>query len=347
MSNKQSSIQIQQFRIKEHLAEVVDLLSTMDDDAVTGQLIRIDELARFNTMVQLAELQNELGDAISIYCSKTGQFIRQWEDQTLIKMSQIHGNEKTSYLLKRISNNHVATHWIYTDGNALEQLALNDPCGYFVYSASLILAPFQKSLENVFDNHQLNPEFLNNKRTCYNHISNAPLELVIQANEMLRRYLSLAQSLKVVRLIAFTKVELNEIAIDESTLTKFIAETKQTIINILNQAAKEGKIKPELSYSDVVQLNLAYGGHSNFRQQRKPKAYTDLERVMNDLDEFMPEVQGHHLYNMRLANKLAKAEAKEAKKPEFVSSGFKLKVPETSDASTNIKNLFAKLKKGS
>ena len=338
------------YKVKEDLNKIVQELSIVNNETVEKQMSRIIAVKEFSKNVNVISFVEEYNINTTVYCTKTGQVISSWDYEKISLLLDCMSKERVAHILNSTVNNKVADHWYYTDGESLNNLCDIDPVGYFIYSMSLIIQVFQKEFaesKTYPEHYQIhkNTIWQKKKQDAYAAAIQIPLKTIAYANEMQRRYLSLARTLTVLRFNELTEVNPVKISNTEKSVNQYCKELSDTIKNILTDAVKKRIIKPELSYHDVTQLKNLYGGYSNYRIQRKPKHMTQTEILMRELNELIPNIPDHHSSNIAFRIEKEKEKQLREKQAEEVKPGFKLKFKSVKKTNENsLTKLFGKNK---
>lgn len=278
--------------IREHLADVISILVNVDHKAVEDKLLLTMETTELANLVEIAELSAKYNFDPTVYCCKTGQQIDYWSDDRIGQLIQTVGKIRAIEIMKIQSHNRVADHWLFTDGKALDQLSDNDPVGYFVYSLTKVLIEFQPFVEHL---NTRNSQIAKDKITelkiiVYKQANKIPLIVLIRVNELMRRYLSIIQSRAAYKHLAFPETRMEYITDSVSSLEDFEQGMQKTLGNLIRYEYSRGKLKPNLTYQEVMDLKLSYKGWSNFRNQKKMASMTEIEHTMYLLKDFMQDL---------------------------------------------------------
>lgn len=120
---------------------------------------------------------------------------------------------------------------------------------------------------------------------------------IIECNELLRRFLGLANPEKVANLIKFSFSFLHEITEDENSLRQFKEELKTALKTLFETHFKKVKHKKSEGYAirlqkerlhsgTVAEIKAKFGGLSNFHKQPNIKNQNAKESILFDLKEF-------------------------------------------------------------
>lgn len=281
------------FNTRENLAEIVSLLVNVDNKAVEDRLLLVLETEQITNFIEIEEIKNEINPVVS--CTKTGQQVDYWTDDKISRLLQTVGKKRTIEIIKIKSKNQVANNWLFTDHIALTKLSETDPVGYFVYAISAVLSEMQHYTEALTIKNAWNKEWAKNEfhqllPIVYNQANKIPLIIIIRINELMRRYLSITQTRAADKHIAFPETRLEYVTSSVSYIEEFEQGLQETIANLIKYEIARGKLKRNLTYADVLNLNLSYKGFSNFRLQKKLKSMTEIEHTMWLLRDFMSDM---------------------------------------------------------
>ena len=295
-----------------NISDLVDAISKPDETTI-GFLADFYEQRK---LVELVEAQAENVD-LSYTCVKTGQPTGAMPFAVWSQLKEIHGEKRAKHVLETEQLKQVASHWLYTDDNALAELAKHDPYGYFVYAAAAILIPVQdnrgsqtrRSTVKIYDQDKkvvgqrttetgqlvkikdqnikaFERVWRQEKAACWQNIQATSLMDILEANEIMRKYLSAFRTAKCYKLLPFKCSDIPPRVLgDTKSVREWIEEIQAAIEAILRHEIKRQKIRHKLSYADVVDLNLHYEGHGNFRRQKSK--ISGHERLLHELEDFI------------------------------------------------------------
>ena len=281
------------FNTRENLAEVVSLLVNVDNKAVEDRLLLVLETEQITNFIEIEEIKKEI-DTI-VYCIKTGQEVDYWTDDKIGRLLQTIGKKRAIEVIKIKSKNQVANNWLFTDHIALNKLSETDPVGYFVYSINAVLCEMQHFTEALNIKNSWNKQWAKNELyellpIVYNQANKIPLIIIIRINELMRRYLSITQTRAAHKHLAFPETRMEYVTSSVSYIEEFEQGLQTTIANLIKYEVARGKLKRNLTYHDVLNLNLSYKGFSNFRLQKKLNSMTEIEYTMWLLRDFMSDM---------------------------------------------------------
>ncbi len=320
---------------RKNLGEIISLLVNVDNKAIEDKLLLVLETDQLTSLIEIEEIKKEINPIVS--CAKTGQQLDYWTDDKIGQLTQSIGKKRAIEIIELKSKDQIASNWLFTDHIALEKLSETDPVGYFVYAISKVLIEFQPFTEAITVKNSWNKDWAKNEKAkllsiVYNSANKIPLITIIRINELMRRYLSITQSRTAYKHLAFSETRMEYITSSISYIEEFEQNLQTTISNLIKFEFLRGKLKPNLSYQDVMDLKLSYKGFSNFRYQKKLNSMSEIEHTMWLLREFMPN----------LSPVSVQIKTPEVKKPDtlFVHKG-KFKLNTTTPEKKPIKLSFA------
>lgn len=324
-----------------NLAEVIAMIVNVDEQAVDDKLTRLNETHQLINMLDCEEIDQEID--CNVYCNKTGQLLRTWDEADISYLVQTVGKKRAKEVIKIKSKNQIADQWLFTDGEALEQLSDNDPVGYFVYAMNKVLVSFDPVVQLIGQPREAEAfeKLHENRIVTYKHAAEMPLNLLIRVNEIMRRFLSITQSKAAYNHLAIPQTDMKLASETVSTIEEFEQGVQETIANLIRYEFKRGRLKNNLTYQEVMDLKLHYKGHSNFRNQKKLKVMTETEHVAFLLEDFMP-----NLTPFQVQMKAGSApEMQSGVKLKTHTGELQLNLTETKVEKTGIKLTFAQLLK--
>lgn len=281
------------YSLKTNMQDILDEITQVSSKLVEDQVTRFNQNNELHVALDMITIESDLGISLSKYCSKTGQLIGYYSTQEYEMMQRVFSNDKIKFYIERKSIEQVASHWIYTDGKSLKNLSEVDPYGYFVYALTCIFGTYQAFLKKNTasdDTHWRGKKiWLDHKIIAYKNTSEKPINLIIECNELIRRYLTLVQSSRAYHLLKWSFTDITKISDTESRIRTLLTDIRKNIERIIKHEYRAKRIKQHVTYADIVAIKDIYQGHSNFRAQRKPKEITDIEMIMHELEAFMPD----------------------------------------------------------
>lgn len=275
--------------VSKHLSEIISLVVNVEDKAVEDKLLQFEDTEQLIKLLENEEVFNEIDK--EIYCQKTGQLVKTWDIEEVSSLVQSIGKSRAKDIININSKNNIAPHWIFTDHTALEQLANTDPIGYFIYTASIILLPFNEATQ-YFETDlkdQVIADLTELKSRGYNQASKLPLVDIIRVSELMRRFLSITKSQTAHMHWPKKPEQIGVVTYSLANLIEFEIAIQITLENLIRSEVKRGRLKSNMSYQEVMDLKLHYHGYANFRNQKKLKSMTETEHVAYLLKDFMPD----------------------------------------------------------
>lgn len=325
----------QKINVEANLSNVIDLITQITDETISDQIERINNTDNLLKTIEISELINDLD--INFYCSKTGRKLGQWSIDDLRRLQLAVGNDRAKYIIIKKQFENVAIDWIYTDTKALENLSNSDPIGYFVYATNYVI-PIIIDLPQITEDKQIKYIYERNieKAIIAKQLQEIDLNIIVATNELMRRYLSLIQTKKAIRVITkyckkikFTEYTLTNIATTNWSVTLYQKALKKILNEIIREEYRRNRIKTDLTYADVVNLKLRYEGYANFRSQRRLRNMTEIEHVMMELQEFIPAniVERMHMEQVKEQSKQTGVKAIKVDKPVTIKIAKPSKKP--------------------
>jgi len=294
-SDKIAAVAIkQQFSMKENFAEIVDLITTVEQVAIKER-IEAGKTRQLNSEdVRFWEIKDYFKDDFNIYCDKTGNEIEYINSDAIIQMLSTHNNSRVIELITNAKRNRIDPNWLFTDPKSLDALSETDPIGYFVYAASQVLRCYQPYWQGKEATDQEANDKWRNDKAFLNHALHHcneyhPTLDIIEANELMRRYLTITQTLAAINRVKFTK-PITDLAYLYNDIPTFKRALIASIESIIEYEYRERKVKSHLSYADIVSLNLRYKGHSNFRGQKSLKGMSEMDQILAIVEQFTPQM---------------------------------------------------------
>lgn len=283
------------YDLKTNMQDFLDEITTISDKLVNDQIYRFNKENELAVAVDMLTLEDELDISLVKYCSKTGQPIGEYSVKEFEMMQRVLPNDKIKFYMERKSIEHVASYWIFTDGDSLKKLCEIDPYGYFVYAVCSIFGTYQRFLKKQKSTDDIHwygkRRWLDKKIEVYSNIKTERIDLIVECNELMRRYLTLVQSSRALHLLKWSYTDIVEVTSHTARIQNLISDIRKNIGRVVKHEYREKRIKQHLTYADVVSVKDIYQGHSNFRLQRKPKEMSDVEMIMHELEAFMPDTK--------------------------------------------------------
>lgn len=288
-----------EYNIQKNFDEIVGLITNIPDDTIDLKLHKIEQ-RNISEEVDFWEFLDTYSE-LNVYCDKTGNMLETIEDKKIKLLLRTHDISRVKFLLDNYKRNRVDPNWIFTDNTALNALCESDPIGYFVYAASQILRCYQPQFQQQTDKTKHDPaandKWRADKAACNkilrdNYGPNSqiqPTEL-IEVNELMRRYLSLMQTLSAINQVKFSET-CRKLPQLPNNLAQFKTEIIASIESVIHYAYRLNNVKTTLTYDDINRLNLRFQGHSNFRRQNTLKGMTDIDAIMMIVEQHTPQMK--------------------------------------------------------
>ena len=257
------------------------------DENTFSMITNIQAGEKLETILEIEKQKINL----TIHCSKTGQPVANFPIEMFCNICETHGIERAKVILESHKIAKIHPNWLFTDDKSLEKLSQHDPYGYFVFAASRILIPVQDSLLRDADlaysqKKQFMTIWREEREHCWKNIQATPLNQIIEANELMRKFLSVFRTNKVAHIIPFKCSEIPPGYLGkQKSILNWIEELRAAFAAILRYEIRKRRIHSALTYDDVVALKDKYEGHSNFRRQKAK--YSETELIMQELGDFI------------------------------------------------------------
>lgn len=241
---------------------------------------------------------------IGQYCNKSGKLIYKLSQNNFADLLRIHGRENAFKLLMQMSTENYSIEWLDTSPQTLNKLMVQDYSSYFIYAANHI---FQNS-----DTHsKTDLSFLGMQADCKQKferlqdkikardnleiIGMLNTNLVIEANELLRRLIGLAKPTKAMLATFFTHTNLVNATQSEMSLRVFMCDIRENLTFLLRRHFNGIRSKTLASHrklytitaSDIEAIKKELFGLSQFHNQPKIKNQSKRISIMLDLREFV------------------------------------------------------------
>ena len=274
-------------RQESDLTNIFEKLEYISPKAIQQQVDSV-EAEKLNDFIHL----NQVEDYINIYCNKTGQLIREFNQDELIQLVKIHGEKRAKSYLARQSITYISPHWIYTDTEALNNLSLFDPIGYFVYAVFLTLPQTRlpEKGSKSFDMAPYKIEELQQRIALYNQAKTFNTHDLIKTNEYLRRYLSIIDTLKARKIISFTTGTPASFLKNSNDLNNFNDCLNDNIRAVIKHEYFNGGIQT-ITYDLALTIKTNYSGMAAFRSQKRLVAMTSVDEILLNMKDILTEDQ--------------------------------------------------------
>jgi len=239
------------------------------------------------------------------YCNKTGREISTVSIDTITTLLKIHDESRVLSLLKQMSTENYCIEWLDTSPQILNKLMLIDPESYFIYAASNFFSLNNPACQSTTDNDTVDTNrkwaFLQDKvetrrNLCVLSIMDLKNKnLVIEANELMRRLLGLAKPQKQFIDRFFRAQNLLETSNSLYALQNFISDLKENLLFLIKKHFRSIRTNIEsqwkkmytISANDIEALKKEYSGLSQFHNQPKIKRQNQRVSIMLDLKNFL------------------------------------------------------------
>lgn len=324
------------------LNNLIEAVSSISEEAVLTRLQLVEENQKLEVSVLVAD-DAELSTLCDIRCSKTGQPLDAIDLQTISKLLEVCGRDKLIYMLAQRSISAVSPMWVYTDCEALDTLSELEPIAYFVYAASSILTTYQPGFNTGQKPNERDLtarlQFNGSKSQLWDNLQSIPMADIIEANEIMRRYLTFINTTFATQVVKFSNKNLATLEI-----AAFIIEVQSNIEKVVRHEYKKGRIKSALTYADIVDLKIFYQGHSNFRGQRNLSKMNETDLILHALRPFMTEVAEDFYHESRKPWQIRNMQSNKTKIKEHTGGVLNLKIAESkTNDKLPIKQSFADL----
>lgn len=227
----------------------------------------------------------ELAEFRLLTCAKSGATVTEIPDNQLSLLVEVHGIAKASALLERRARSTVHPAWLDTSPASLRRLSRIDPFGYFTFRAG--------NLANA--GRQWRASVRSGLESC-----NPNIQLVAEANELLRRVAELASAKNIAATFPTAILKTvdnpsasNRTALGNIELRAFIAGLRMAIRAIALEFVRRKKREKieSLRALEIVALRRMLGGNQSAHLERSAikDAVFQLEVVAAELDEVFAE----------------------------------------------------------
>jgi len=290
-------------RLNPNLRKSIGKATTVSPEGIEAKI----ESLEFANLTESMLIANEdcFKPFIKTYCNKSGKYLNAYSLERFSDMLSIHGKEKTLSLLIQLSASNYSLEWMCTDYKTLNKLMIQDATGYFVYAASHFfeLSPPKTQGKNL--DFSLVPEEYKNKflflqdkiksRNSLDVLKHQYLDLIIEANELMRRLLGLAKPTKSMLATFFTGTNLVDVCESKESLIIFIQDIKENIIFLLQRHFKNIRQKLihkqndlyKITSNDIDKIKRELMGLNQFHNQPSIKNQPKRVSIMLDLKEFI------------------------------------------------------------
>ncbi len=281
------AITVENNRQESDLTNIFEKLEHISDKAIQ-QRVDSAEAEKLNDFIYLSQVE----EYINIYCNKTGQIIREFTQDELIKLVKIHGKDRAKSFLARQSITYIAPQWIYTDTDALNNLSKFDPIGYFVYAVFLTLPQTRLPAKGSksFDRTSFRLDSLKQRIALYQQAETFNTHDLIKTNEYLRRYLSIIDTLKARKIVTFPVDTPSTFLKNANDLNDFNNCLNKNIREVIKYEYFHGGIQT-ITYDTALSIKTNYAGMAAFRSQKRLIAMTAVDEILLDMKDLLTEEQ--------------------------------------------------------
>lgn len=279
------------FETENNLTEIIDAILHLEDQKLENNLEVIATNRKIATLVDVTEFETE-GFALTQYCNKTGQPVKEMTVQELQILCNIHGKPRAKDIISAQELHCIHPAWLYTDNNALDALAKNDPRGFAVYVTDRILFAFNHNYRKQGKWSEANQQAKLHHHAqlieAYAATEHVPEHKLVTLNEMATRYLAFVNSAYAIGVVNFT---FDSYADAISNYNRFIAEIRDAIIAALKEAQRRGKLKKTVTIDDIIQLRSLYRGNTAFVRRGRMQQISDTEMLELQLAPFLTDLE--------------------------------------------------------
>ncbi len=308
MQTQSTSLVPTKFDLREEgtIAQIAEVIMTRQTDRVDATVSNYETRdVIFDAIDVLSIVPERLTKRI---CHKTGRVLSTYTHDELRKMIAVMGDTRTCTTLDRAWSTHTDECWLVTDSQALERLQTYDPLGFSVYCINQLFFFYFKPWRQTYTGfstktapNQLNYRWhdwqAHNAWVAVLAETRAVLETrtvieIVTLNEQMKTFLRFVNMIHAGTKMHFTTTNPVEAVRNPAQLGQDLI---LNIISILREERGKGKLKAFLTYDDIINLQLTYGGNSNFRGMNRHKSSeldSHLIAVIHDIqDAFLPSDQ--------------------------------------------------------
>lgn len=114
---------------------ILNKVTAVSETAIEAKIK--NRLSDENLEALITATDEDFAPFLKRYCNKTGRHLFTIPVEDLQRLVAIHGREKALMLLQANAFSNYAPEWLCTDAEALNNLSVYDPVGYFIYSAGV------------------------------------------------------------------------------------------------------------------------------------------------------------------------------------------------------------------
>lgn len=256
------------------MQDAIDAIFTPKDFSYEPIDTSIDNLG---SAVDIAAFKQEYSFDGSLYCNITGQHYGTMSDQMINLIIKTKSRIPTLDRLRYGQMGCRAFHW--QDTANLNELALSDPYGYYVYAASFALALGQNNRTTASKDALAQQWTLHvAKREMHQALLSIPSDLVMQANAAWRDFLAFVTPSRIQHAIIWPQTGAEFASFEfVSTLGKCLREIMLSLI------MKDVGNEMGFAIHAIERLKHKYGGFANFRASARIHGETESEWFYRNL----------------------------------------------------------------
>ncbi len=186
-------------------------------------------------------------------CNKTGRFLGYQNNAQIEHTISIIGLERTIVVLSQQFTQYVAPHWIFTDAQALDELKICDPVGYYMYALNACSPnTFTKTVEDIIALNERHQELT---LACKDE---AKLHNIVKCNILF--------SLKLAAVSA-AELKMDLVKIDQEVFCDPITVYTKVMTSFTEYCQKRRKHKKPVTLAELKAVRYDSTGTGGFRQQ--------------------------------------------------------------------------------
>lgn len=321
-------------KLENKTQNAINKISTITNDIIQKRLNTPDLQAAITT------LKPEFAQYMPTICHKSGRKLQdRYTLSDIGRLIHTHGEERALSIMQLTFTHNTAPEWLFTDYEGLVALSKTDPQGYCIQALSIIMEPywkiqFKKSNLDIEQKCQI----IADKAKARQALEQIQPELIIELNELMRRFLGICKPDYAVQFLAMTCGNMQSMLASLDSIQQVIASLKLAFKNIIVNHARQNKRK-KLNAALMADIKAAFHGMSNYYKQLKLGAVTDHEANVLDTRGFFAEhsnirIQALAVQSQEIAQdagriktidcsqplQLKQAEVKESAKPKKVNA---------------------------
>lgn len=294
-------------QLEKQTANAIEKISIVASELINRRLNSQELQAAITT------LKPEFAQWMPTICHKSGRELKaRYSIEEIGRLIAIHGEARALSIMQLTYTHNTAPEWMFTDFEGLLALSKADPQGYCIQALSLIMEPYWKM---QFKKSNLDLEqkcqIIQDKAQARLHLENIQPELIIELNELMRRFLGMCKPNYAVQYLAMTCGNMQEITCNQYTIREIIESIKLAFKNIIINHARNYKRK-KLNASLMADIKAELRGMSTYYNQLKLGAITNHEANVLDVRGFFAETS-----NIRIQSLATKSREIAQAAPEF------------------------------